>query len=114
MSPETFVITVTEPAARRVREVVREHQLPGTAGLRVAAVPGGCSGLNYEIEVVPEGREGDHQLGINGVIVWLDPESAPALNGMTIDWTSSMQESRFVFINPNATGTCGCGTSFSV
>lgn len=114
MGADSFVITVTEAAARRVRDVIREHGLPGSAGLRVAATPGGCSGLNYDIEVVPAGQPGDHAMAATGVTLWVDPASAPALNGMTVDWISTMQESRFLFQNPNATGTCGCGVSFSV
>lgn len=114
MVPGAFVITVTEAAANRVRQVLREHQLPEGAGLRVAAVAGGCSGLNYDVRVVPAGEAGDEPVDAGGVRVWVDPASAPALNGLTIDWVSSMTESRFVFQNPNARGTCGCGVSFSV
>ena len=66
MGTDAFVITVTEAAARRVREVIRQHGLPASAGLRVAATAGGCSGLNYEVEVVLEGRDGDQPLDLNG------------------------------------------------
>jgi iron-sulfur cluster assembly accessory protein len=114
MAPETFVITVTESAAARVRQVIREHGLPDGAGLRVSAIAGGCSGLNYDVRVVPAGEPGDEPMDVGGVRVWVDPASAPALNGLTVDWVSSMTESRFVFQNPNARGTCGCGVSFSV
>lgn len=114
MSPQAFVITVTEAAAARVRQVVREHALPEGAGLRVAATAGGCSGLNYDVRVVGGGDPGDEPLDVDGVRVWVDPASAPALHGLTVDWVSSMTESRFVFQNPNARGTCGCGVSFSV
>jgi len=114
MSPEAFVITVTEPAAARVRQVIQEHGLPDGAGLRVAATSGGCSGLNYDVRIVPAGEPGDEPTDVAGVRVWVDPASAPALNGLTVDWVSSMTESRFTFQNPNARGTCGCGVSFSV
>jgi iron-sulfur cluster assembly accessory protein len=114
MALQAFVITVTEAAAARVRQVIREHGLPDGAGLRVAAVGGGCSGLNYDVRVVPGGEPGDEPIDTVGVRLWVDPASAPALNGMTVDWLSTMTESRFTFENPNARGTCGCGVSFNV
>ena len=114
MTLDSFVINVTPAAAAQVRRVILSHNLPEGAGLRVAAVPGGCSGLNYDIRVVPAGEAGDEPHAAEGVRLWVEPGSAPALNGLTVDWESSMTESRFVFHNPNARGTCGCGVSFSV
>lgn len=114
MALTAFVITVTEAAAARVRQVIREHRLPAGAGLRVAAVAGGCSGLNYDVRVVPAGEPGDEPMDVEGTRLWVDPGSAPALNGLTVDWITSMTEARFTFQNPNARGSCGCGVSFSV
>ena len=114
MTPNSFVINVTPAAAAQVRRVIASNRLPDGAGLRVAAIAGGCSGLNYDVRVVTTAVSGDEPHTIEGIRVWVDPASAPALNGMTVDWVFTMQESRFVFQNPNARGTCGCGVSFSV
>lgn len=112
--PRDFVLALTDEAAAQVRRAVAEHGLPDTAGLRVGATEGGCSGLNYDVAIAERPGRDDRVLEINGTRVFVNGFSAPHVNGMTVDWVSSMQESRFVFQNPNATGTCGCGVSFSV
>ncbi len=112
--PKDFTITITDKAAERVRRVVEEHGLPATTGLRVGATEGGCSGFNYDVQVMEGPRAEDRVYEINGTSVFVNEFSMQYVSGMTVDWISSMQESRFVFQNPNATGECGCGTSFSV
>lgn len=111
---ETFTLSVTEAAAARVQHVIREHGLPATAGLRAGASSGGCSGYNYDVQIVDGPDRGDLVLERHGARIFVNEFSLPLIDGMTIDWTSSMMESRFVFHNPNATGECGCGVSFSV
>jgi iron-sulfur cluster assembly accessory protein len=115
-SPVTndFTLSLTERAAQRVRALIDEHDLPDTAGLRAGATEGGCSGYNYLIEMVERPEPGDVVVERHGARVFVNSFSRPLITGMTIDWISSMQESRFVVNNPNATGTCGCGVSFSV
>ena len=108
-----FALTITNEAAKRVRDVV-SGGLPETAGLRVAVVGGGCNGLNYDVIVAAGPQPGDTILEINNTRVFVNDSGAQYLNGMIVDWISSMQESRFVFQNPNETGHCGCGKSFSV
>jgi iron-sulfur cluster assembly protein len=76
-------------------------------------VEGGCSGLNYDVKVVDRPGAGDSVRPSNGIRVFVDAFSAPHVNGMRVDWISTFQESRFVFENPNATGGCGCGVSFT-
>ena len=117
--PDTIVLTVTERAATEVQKhmaayVAEEKVDPATAGLRVAVMPGGCSGFRYEL--VPEERAADDDLTLesNGVRMFVDAFSATYLNGVTIDYKSNFQESGFAFDNPNATGGCGCGSSFTV
>lgn len=107
-------VTLTPQAVERVKQVIAEFGLPADAGLRVATVPGGCSGLNYEVKVVEGPQRGDEHQSCDGVKVYLPLASKPHVAGMTIDWVSTMVESRFVYHNPNATGGCGCGESFSV
>ena len=108
-----FALTITDEAAKRVRDVV-SGGLPETAGLRVAVVGGGCNGLNYDVIIAVGPQPGDTILEINNTRVFVNDSGAQYLNGMIVDWISSMQESRFVFQNPNETGHCGCGKSFSV
>jgi iron-sulfur cluster assembly accessory protein len=112
--PKDFTITITDAAAKQVRRVIERHSLPETTGLRVGATEGGCSGFNYDVQVVEGPRAEDRVYEINNTTLFVNEFSMPYVNGMTVDWISSMQESRFVFRNPNATGECGCGVSFSL
>lgn len=108
-----FALTITDEAAKRVRDVVNDG-LPETAGLRVAVLGGGCNGLTYDVIIAVGPQPGDTILAINNTRVFVNESSVQYLNGMSVDWISSMQQSRFVFQNPNETGNCGCGKSFSV
>ena len=90
-----------------------EEDLPETAGLRVRVVPGGCSGFQYSLNIEEESRNGDFIVEQHGIRLFVDMFSAQYLNGITVDHTSNMMGSGFTFENPNATGGCGCGTSFS-
>ena len=108
-----FTLAITDEAAKRVRDVVNGG-LPETAGLRVAVVGGGCNGLSYDVIIAAGPQPGDTILEINNTRVFVNESGLQYLNGMSIDWISSLQQSRFVFQNPNETGSCGCGKSFSV
>ncbi len=110
------MLTVTPTAAGRVQELCRRPEFATfrRAGLRVKVVGGGCAGFSYEVEVVDGPREGDIVLGVNGVEVFVDPKSAPLLDQVVLDFKRSMMASGFEWKNPAATGTCGCGSSFSV
>lgn len=112
---EEFALTITDAAAWGVNKLIGDHKLdPATAGLMVGASKGGCSGYMYEVRVEASAPEGDEVLEINGVRVFVNEFSKPLVSGMMVDWISSMTEQRFEFRNPNATGNCGCGQSFSV
>src|SRR5436190_21656476 len=105
---------VTEPAASEIRKfMTSEEGLPETAGLRVRVVPGGCSGFQYSLNIEEESRQGDFILNENGVRLFVDMFSAQYLNGVKIDYVSGVMGSGFTFTNPNATGGCGYGTSFT-
>lgn len=112
--PPGFLLTITDKGAARVAEVIGQYKLPEGAGLRAGVTEGGCSGLNYDVEVAEEPNPDETIFVLNGTNIFVNAFSAQYISGMTIDWTSSMQESRFVFNNPNATGGCGCGVSFTV
>ena len=102
---------------RAVAEVVKfmeaEQVDPASAGLRVSVLPGGCSGFKYSLNIEERPLDDDHVLAAGSVRVFVDGFSLQYLNGVTVDYVSSMQGSGFTFTNPNATGGCGCGSSFN-
>jgi iron-sulfur cluster assembly protein len=106
----------TPAALAKVREfIASEPEMPAeTIGLRIGVMPGGCSGFKYEMSIDEAPASDDLVLEIEGLRVFVDPFSAPHLSGVRVDYVSTMQASGFAFDNPNATGGCGCGTSFSV
>jgi iron-sulfur cluster assembly protein len=114
-SPATgFNMELTSRAAEEVRKFIVQEQVPAeSAGLRVSVLPGGCSGFKYSLNIEERPLEDDMVSEINGVRVFVDGFSAQYLSGVTIDYVSSMQGSGFTFNNPNASGGCGCGSSFT-
>lgn len=109
-----FQLTLTDEAAEQVRKFIAEGDAPPeTAGLRVSVLPGGCSGFKYSLNIEEKSLEDDLVLEVNTVRLFVDGFSAQYLVGITIDYVSSMQGSGFTFNNPNATGGCGCGSSFT-
>ena len=110
----TVALNVTESAANEIKKfMTNEEGLPETAGLRVRVVPGGCSGFQYSLNIEEESRQGDFILNEHGVRLFVDMFSAQYLNGVQIDYVTGVMGSGFTFTNPNATGSCGCGTSFT-
>lgn len=107
-------LTVTESASVEIKKFLAgEDDLPETAGLRVRVVPGGCSGFQYSLNIEEESKQGDFIINQHDITLFVDMFSAQYLNGITVDHTTNMMGSGFTFENPNATGGCGCGTSFS-
>ncbi len=107
-------MNVTEMAATEIKKFMAgEEGLPETAGLRVRVVPGGCSGFQYSLNIEENSRQGDFVLDEKGVRLFVDMFSAQYLNGIEIDFVTSVMGSGFTFKNPNATGSCGCGSSFT-
>lgn len=110
----SMTLIVTEPAAAEIKKfMASEEGLPETSGLRVRVVPGGCSGFQYSLNIEEESRQGDFILNEHGVRLFVDMFSAQYLNGVQIDYVTGVMGSGFTFTNPNATGSCGCGTSFT-
>lgn len=110
----SVTLNVTESAATEIKKFMTgEEDLPETAGLRVRVVPGGCSGFQYSLNIEESSRQGDHIFDANGVRLFVDMFSAQYLNGVEIDYVNSMMGSGFAFNNPNSTGSCGCGSSFT-
>jgi len=109
--PGSKQVHVTPKAVQKIREAFAREGVSG--GLRLGVLGGGCSGLSYQFKFAPEPRPRDHVFEFDGVKVFVDPKSMLFLDGMTLDWQDSLMQSGFVFQNPHATKSCGCGTSFS-
>ena len=111
---EGFALVLTDQAADEVRKFIAAEKVSAeTAGLRVSVLPGGCSGFKYSLNIEENPLTDDMVMSLNGVRLFVDGFSAQYLAGVTIDYVSSMQGSGFTFSNPNATGGCGCGSSFT-
>jgi iron-sulfur cluster assembly protein len=109
-----FQLILTDRAAEEVRKFIAAEAVPAeSAGLRISVMPGGCSGFKYSLNVEEKALEDDAVLELNSVRVFVDGFSMQYLSGVTVDYVSSMQGSGFTFTNPNATGGCGCGSSFT-
>ena len=106
------MIQVTEKALGRIRQVFVKQGVE-RGGLRLGVQGGGCSGMSYLIRFEPKERPSDRVFDFEGVKVFVDPKSLIYLEGMTLDYKESLMQSGFVFENPNAKKSCGCGTSFS-
>ena len=106
------MITVTDSAAKKVKELV-EAEGKNELALRVAVRPGGCSGFSYEMFFDTDVAGDDVTLDQNGVKVVVDPSSAMLLEGATLDYKDGLQGAGFAINNPNAQRSCGCGQSFS-
>jgi iron-sulfur cluster assembly protein len=104
-------VHVTPKAVNKIREAFAREGVSG--GLRLGVLGGGCSGLSYQFKFAPEPRPRDHVFEFDDVKVFVDPKSLLFLDGMTLDWQDSLMQSGFVFQNPHAKKSCGCGTSFS-
>ncbi len=111
--PEVMLV-ITPGAATEVQKFMEaEGVTAAQGGLRVSVQPGGCSGFKYGLLIEDQSAEDDLVVEQQGFRVFVDPFSAQYLNGTIIDYVTSMQGSGFTFKNPNSTGGCGCGSSFS-
>jgi len=107
-------IQVTEKAIAKIRSVLQKEGIsPAEGGLRLGVQGGGCSGLSYNIRFDTQPRERDRVFQFEDVRVFVDPKSFIYLQGMTLDYQETLMQQGFVFVNPNSTKSCGCGSSFS-
>jgi iron-sulfur cluster insertion protein len=106
------MITVTESAAAKIRELLTEEG-KGESGLRVFVQGGGCSGFQYGLMIEESGGVGDQLFESNGVRLFVDPVSVSYLKGAEVDFVDTITGGGFTIKNPNATSTCGCGSSFT-
>jgi iron-sulfur cluster assembly protein len=107
-------IKITEKAVKEIMQIMKENSIPENYGLRVGVKGGGCSGLTYTLGFDAEQKEGDTVIEVNDVRLYVDGKSLFYLTGTELDFTDGLDGKGFVFNNPNATKTCGCGESFGV
>jgi iron-sulfur cluster assembly protein len=111
--PRFQVIRVTEPAARRVREIVENADGPAE-GVRVGVKKGGCAGMEYTIDLVRQPQVGDDVVDVDGAKVFVSPQATLFLLGTEMDFEMTKLRTGFVFRNPNQTSACGCGESVEI
>jgi iron-sulfur cluster assembly protein len=111
--PRPKVVTLTERAAERVREIMAKAERP-YAGLRVGVKNGGCAGQEYVLEYADEAHPLDEVVEDKGVTILIEPKAVLFLVGTEVDYEVTKLSSKFVFKNPNETDACGCGESVTI
>jgi iron-sulfur cluster assembly protein len=106
------MVTVTESAASKIRDLMAEEPEGAVSVLRIAIQGGGCSGFQYALGFDRGPQDGDNEIEMNGVRVVIDPFSAPYLAGAEIDYVDALMGAGFAINNPNVQAACGCGSSF--
>ena len=105
------MISLTPDAVSAARMILSTAKTPAE-GLRILVEAGGCAGFTYKMDLESEARDGDAVIETDGLKIFVDDLSAAHIEGMKVDFVSSLEKSGFVFENPNATSQCGCGKSF--
>ena len=108
-----MALELTESAAKRIRAIIADQKLDDSHGVRLGVRSGGCSGMEYILEIDAPG-ESDRVFDSNGIRVFCDSKSYFFINGVTVDFNTDVLNGGFRFENPNASRSCGCGTSFAV
>lgn len=106
------MLNLTDSAQAAVSRFITGAEEP-VSGLRISVSGGGCSGMQYAMALEKESKSEDTIVECGAIKIFVDPASMPLLDGVTVDFLDSMEGSGFKFVNPNATNTCGCGSSFS-
>ena len=108
------VVTITPRAAQEIKKVKVDNNIPDSHALRLGVKGGGCSGMSYVLAFDEAPKERDTVYQMEGLTVFVDPKSQFYLSGTVLDFSGGLNGKGFVFNNPNATRTCGCGSSFGV
>lgn len=112
---DTHGVYLSEVAAKEIQSIIKDQELDAEkVRLRVGVKGGGCSGFSYVLDLTESQKETDEVFEQHGIKIICDPKSLLYLNGTTIDFKDELMGRGFVFTNPNATTSCGCGSSFSV
>jgi iron-sulfur cluster assembly protein len=109
-----MAIRLLPKAKEQILRLLETESRHGASGLRIGVAPGGCSGYKYSMELIQNPRPNDCEIESEGIRVYVDPSSTPLIEGLELDYASGLMESGFVFHNPNAKKSCGCGSSFEV
>ena len=109
-----LIVSISEKAAEKIRYFAAKDGVTGNVGVRVAVKGGGCSGLTYDLDITDQELPNDKIVEQHGVKVMVDKKSYIYLVGTELEFSDGLNGKGFIFQNPNATKTCGCGTSFSV
>jgi iron-sulfur cluster assembly protein len=107
-------LSLTPAAVKQLRQIMQESNIPATHGLRLGVKGGGCSGLSYVLDFEEAARPNDKVFTAEDLAVFVDPKSLFFLSGTVLDFSGGLSGKGFVFNNPQATKTCGCGSSFGV
>lgn len=107
------IVTITDKAIVKINEIFQSEESEEQKGLRLGVVGGGCSGLTYKMDF-DQLKDNDNIFEYDMFRVFIDPKSSIYLEGVTLDYQDGLDGKGFVFKNPNASNTCGCGESFSV
>ena len=105
-------VVLSEKAASKAKELMLQEKKEGY-GLRIHVVPGGCSGMNYELDFENKAQPNDVVYDQHGLKIYVAKDVVQYLNGMNLDYVETLSQQGFMFNNPNAVSTCGCGSSFS-
>ena len=109
----TAPVTLTDGAKKEIRKLMQQQELGEAYGLRLGVEGGGCAGMNYSLGFA-QIKDGDQEYSIDGISVFMHKAHGLYLAGMEVDFQDGLNARGFTFSNPNASSTCGCGTSFSV
>ena len=107
-------LSLTSAAVKQIRQIMQESNIPATHGLRLGVKGGGCSGLSYVLDFDEAAKPNDMVFTAEDLKVFVDPKSLFFLSGTVLDYSGGLNGKGFVFNNPQATKTCGCGSSFGV
>lgn len=113
MAEELIIISLTDKAKQQIEAIVAAQDSDTKKGVRVGVIGGGCSGLSYKIDF-DEKKDNDTVIELENAVVLIDPKSSIYLKDTVLDFEDGLKGKGFVFKNPNATNTCGCGESFSI
>ena len=109
-----MAVEITDAALKQFKNLIAAEKMPADGYVRVGVKGGGCSGYSYVFDFDAKRRLNDRVFQKDGIKVVVDPKSYPLLDGMTLDFEKTIMTQAFVFKNPNAKSTCGCGVSFGV
>ena len=107
-------VTLSESAAKEVKKIITEQNLPEGTVLRVGVKGGGCSGFSYSLDFDTAVSEKDRVIELHGIKLAVEKKFDPYLDGTVVDFYDGLEKRGFVFNNPNVTKSCGCGSSFQV